>query len=54
MFHEFIPLHSSDSVADYVVAACSCGWTCAYTHAYEKYAEPDWRQHVEHVERLAA
>lgn len=44
--HEFTPLYSWDSVAEYITAACSCGWKGAYTHAYEKYARPDWEEHV--------
>lgn len=51
--HTFTALHSSDSVADYVTAACSCGWTGAYTHAFERYARPDWVQHVRYETLVA-
>lgn len=47
MRHDFTPIHWSDAVADYVVAACSCGWTGAYTHAFDKYARIDHDMHVE-------
>jgi hypothetical protein len=48
--HEFVPLHSADSVADYFAAACSCGWTGAYSHAAERFARED---HAFHVERTS-
>lgn len=51
--HEFQPLHSRDSVASYVVAACSCGWTGAYSHAFAKYAAEDHAFHVEMVRHVA-
>ena len=41
--HAFQPLFMNDAVT----AACSCGWTSMYSHAYEKYAKDD---HVFHVE----
>lgn len=47
MRHQFIPLH----IAEGVSAACTCNWSSAYTHAYEKYALEDWEFHVEGVNR---
>jgi len=44
--HMFEALHMSDPFGPYVVAACSCGWTSSYTHAFEKYAQPDHDHHV--------
>lgn len=40
--HHFEPLHLNSAVT----ASCSCGWVSGYSHAYEKYAEPDWTFHV--------
>ena len=51
--HEFESLHMSDPFGEYVVAACSCGWTSAYTHAFEKYARPDHDWHVHQLRSTA-
>jgi hypothetical protein len=40
--HTFTPLRVSPGV----VAACSCGWTSAYTHAVTRYARDDHDFHV--------
>ena len=48
--HVYESLHSRDSVAEYIVAACSCGWIGAYTHAVERYALDDWWHHIDIVE----
>lgn len=45
--HRFWPSHTADSIADYWIAGCTCGWHGGYTHASERFAREDFEHHVE-------